>query len=63
MKLKLQAQIPEKISGKAPNQSGPQLPGLIQLNGNALPQMPNIGVCTTMDPEFLRARSLTLEKM
>ncbi|KAL2578309.1 hypothetical protein AAZV13_15G000200 [Glycine max] len=25
--------------------------------------MPNIGVCTTMDPEFLRARSLTLEKI
>ncbi|TKY47964.1 Histone acetyltransferase HAC1 [Spatholobus suberectus] len=61
--MKLQAQIPEKISGQVPNQSGSQLPGLVQMNGNALPQMPNLGVFPTMDPEFLRARSFTLEKI
>ncbi|QCE08786.1 E1A/CREB-binding protein [Vigna unguiculata] len=61
--MKSQAQFPEKISGQVPNQSGSQLPGLIQLNGNALHQMPNLGVFPTMDAEFLRARSLTLEKI
>ncbi|XP_052726329.1 histone acetyltransferase HAC1 isoform X3 [Vigna angularis] len=61
--MKSQAQFPEKISGQVPNQSGSQLPGLIQLNGNALHQMPNLGVFPNMDAEFLRARSLTLERI
>lgn len=61
--MKSQAQYPEKISGQVPNQSGSQLPGLIQLNRNVLQQMPNLGVFPTMDAEFLKARTLTLEKM
>ncbi|XP_020232230.1 histone acetyltransferase HAC1 isoform X2 [Cajanus cajan] len=48
---------------EVPNQSGFQLPGLIQLNGIALPQIPNLGVFPTMDTEFLRARSFMLEKI
>lgn len=66
--MKLQAHIPGQISGQVPNQAGSQLPGLTQLNGNALtPQMPALGgvqrSTSNMDPEFLRARSFIQDKM
>ncbi|XP_027344509.1 histone acetyltransferase HAC1-like [Abrus precatorius] len=66
--MKLQAHIPGQMSGQVPNQAGSQLPGLTQLNGNALPhQMPPLGgvprATINMDPEFLRARSFIEEKI
>ncbi|XP_061368986.1 histone acetyltransferase HAC1-like isoform X2 [Gastrolobium bilobum] len=65
--MKLQAHIPGQISGHVPSQAVSQLPDQIQLNRNALPPMPNLGVfpCSTinMDPEFLRERSFMQEKI
>ncbi|XP_061361348.1 histone acetyltransferase HAC1-like isoform X2 [Gastrolobium bilobum] len=66
--MKLQAHISGQISGQVPNQAGSQLPGLTQVNGNAIPpQMPTLGgiqrSTINMDPEFLRARSFIQEKI
>ncbi|KAI5392269.1 transcription factor that binds to CRE motif [Lathyrus oleraceus] len=66
--MKLQAHIPGQISGQVPNQTGTQLPGLTQLNGNALPsQMSSLGGVSrssnNMDTEFLRARAFIQEKI
>lgn len=66
--MKLQAHIPGQISGQVPNQAGSQLPGLTQLNGNALPsQMPSLGGVSrsaiNMDPELRRARAFIQEKI
>ncbi|KAA8541502.1 hypothetical protein F0562_022654 [Nyssa sinensis] len=58
--MNVQAHMSGQISGQVPNQTGTQLPGLPQQNGNSLSQIQSLGghrSILSMEPEFEKARN------
>ncbi|XP_077214645.1 histone acetyltransferase HAC1-like isoform X2 [Tasmannia lanceolata] len=63
--MHMQVHMSGQISGQVPNQAGPQLPGLLQQNGDSLPsQMQNLGgLHNNMEPELEMARQFVRERI